>query len=64
MNKEIMNIEKLGYNEWFQEKRSPADLSGYQIARVMHVHKNGFEITQIFLPKYLLATHVFIGVFE
>ncbi len=39
-----MNLEKLGFNEWFQDNTEPAKLTEYQIARVITVNKNSYII--------------------
>jgi ribosome biogenesis GTPase len=44
MNTTSMNIEELGFNNWFQEKIDPARLDDYQIARVITVNKNSYVI--------------------
>ena len=40
-----IDIEKLGFNKWFQDKADPAKLMDYQIARVIAVNKNSYIIT-------------------
>ena len=39
-----MNIKKLGFNNWFQDKIDPAILADFRIARVMTVNKNSYMI--------------------
>lgn len=40
-----INLEKLGFNKWFQNKADSAKSTDYQIARVIAVHKNSYTIT-------------------
>ncbi|NQU63110.1 MAG: ribosome small subunit-dependent GTPase A, partial [SAR324 cluster bacterium] len=39
-----MNIEKLGFSNWFQNQVDSSKLSDYQIARVIAVDKNSYKI--------------------
>jgi ribosome biogenesis GTPase len=39
-----MNIEKLGFNKWFQQRTDSAKLTDYQIARVITVNKESYII--------------------
>jgi ribosome biogenesis GTPase len=39
-----MNIEKLGFDKWFQDRTDSAKLADYHIARVIIVHKNSYVI--------------------
>ena len=39
-----MNIEKLGFNDWFQEQVDRSRLDDYQLARVIAVDKNSYVI--------------------
>jgi len=39
-----MDLEKLGYNKWFQDRTDPAKLADYQVARVITVDKNSYTI--------------------
>ena len=39
------DIEKLGFDKWFQDKIDPIKLSSHQIARVVTVNKNSFAIS-------------------
>ncbi|MBT4641600.1 MAG: ribosome small subunit-dependent GTPase A, partial [Deltaproteobacteria bacterium] len=39
-----MNIEKLGFNNWFQEQVDGSKLDDYQLARVIAVDKNSYVI--------------------
>jgi len=45
MKKISIDMEKLGFNKWFQDKIDPAKLMDYQIARVIAVNKNSYTIT-------------------
>ena len=38
-------IDKLGFTTWFQDKIDPAKTAGFQIARVITVHKNSYVIS-------------------
>jgi len=40
-----MNIEKLGFNKWFQDKIDPEKLTDFQIVRVIAVDKNRYIVT-------------------
>jgi ribosome biogenesis GTPase len=44
MNNTSINIEGLGFNNWFQDRIDPAKLVDYQIARVITVNKNSYII--------------------
>jgi ribosome biogenesis GTPase len=44
--KQGMNIDKLGFNKWFQDQIDPAKLKDFQIARVITVNKNSYEINK------------------
>lgn len=39
-----MNIDKLGFNKWFQDKTDSDKLADYHIARVITVHKNSYIV--------------------
>jgi ribosome biogenesis GTPase len=39
-----MNINKLGFNEWFSDKVEPSKLNDFDIARVISVNKDSFQI--------------------
>jgi len=39
-----MNIKKLGFNKWFQDRTDSAKLTDYQIARVISVNKESYII--------------------
>jgi ribosome biogenesis GTPase len=39
------NIEKLGFDKWFQYNAVPESLEGLEIARVIAVHKDSYTIT-------------------
>ncbi|MGA1790194.1 MAG: ribosome small subunit-dependent GTPase A [bacterium] len=39
------DIERLGFDQWFQDKTDSAKLDDYQIARVITVDKNSYTIT-------------------
>lgn len=39
-----MNIEKFGFDKWFQDRIDSAKLTNHQIARIMTVNKNGYTI--------------------
>ena len=39
-----MTIEKLGFNNWFQDKIEPTKLTDYEMARVITVNKNNYMI--------------------
>ncbi len=38
----INSIEALGFGKWFQDKANPVDLEGFDIARVIAVHKDSY----------------------
>ncbi len=38
------NIEKLGFDKWFQDNVAPERLAGLEIARVIAVHKDSYAI--------------------
>ncbi len=40
-----MNLEKLGFSNWFQDKTDPEKLNEYQVARVITVNKDSYMIT-------------------
>ena len=42
MDKITKGIEALGFREWFQDNAIPADLEGFDIARVIAVHKDSY----------------------
>lgn len=42
MNKITNGIEALGFGKWFQDNVNPVDLEGFDIARVIAVHKDSF----------------------
>jgi ribosome biogenesis GTPase len=39
------NIVKIGFDKWFQNKVDPEKLTGFEIARVIAVHKDSYTIT-------------------
>ncbi len=39
------NLEKLGFNKWFQDKVDPESLGDHEIARVIAVHKDSYTIS-------------------
>ncbi len=39
------NIEKLGFDKWFQNNVDPASLDSFEIARIIAVHKDSYTIT-------------------
>ncbi|HEB29554.1 MAG TPA: ribosome small subunit-dependent GTPase A, partial [Spirochaetes bacterium] len=41
-----INVEKLGFNKWFQDRTDPAKLADFQIARVITVNKNSYIINK------------------
>ena len=42
MNKTANGIEALGFGKWFQDSINPLDLEGFDIARVIAVHKESY----------------------
>ena len=45
MKKTSYSIEKLGFDQWFQDHVDPESLGGLAIARVIAVHKDTYTIT-------------------
>lgn len=43
--KDMLNIQKLGFDKWFQDKIDLSKMADYQIARVITVNKNSFIIS-------------------
>lgn len=43
--KNIQTLEKLGFNNWFQDHVGPERLADFEIARVIAVHKDRYTIT-------------------
>jgi ribosome biogenesis GTPase len=41
----MKDIEKLGFDGWFQEKLEPAKLDGFKLTRVISVNKNSFVVS-------------------
>ena len=41
-----MNVEKSGFNKWFQDRTDPAKLANFRIARVVTVNKNSYVINK------------------
>ena len=39
------NIEKLGFDKWFQDKVETTKLNEFQIARVISVNRNSFVVS-------------------
>jgi ribosome biogenesis GTPase len=39
------HIQKLGFDEWFQDKADPMSLEGFEPARVIAVHKDSYTIS-------------------
>ena len=39
-------MEKLGFGKWFQDRVDPVDLNGFDIARVVAVHKDSYVINK------------------
>ena len=42
MDKISNGIEALGFGKWFQDNVDPVDLDGFDIARVIAVHKDSY----------------------
>jgi ribosome biogenesis GTPase len=42
MDKITNGIEALGFGKWFQDKLNPVDLEGFDIARVIAIHKESY----------------------
>ncbi len=45
MNSLPNNINKLGFDKWFQDNVEPESLEELEIARVIAVHKDSYTIT-------------------
>ena len=44
MEKMLNRIETLGFGKWFQDNAAPADLNGFDVARVTAVHKESYIV--------------------
>ena len=58
--KDMNDIEKLGFDKWFQEKIDTTKLNDFQIARVISVNKNSFVVSTGLKDIYAELTGKFL----
>ena len=40
------NLEKIGYNDWFKSRADEEKLSSHEVARIISVHKDSYEVSK------------------